>query len=534
MSPTDVVDANSQAIVVVAEGYTGSQGPQGPQGVQGIQGPQGSGPQGTQGVQGIQGPQGVQGPQGGAGPQGNQGTQGPGVGSQGPQGAQGATGSQGAQGSTGTTGSQGTTGAQGTQGAPGAQGATGPQGATGAQGPQGTQGVQGTQGATGSQGAGTQGAQGAQGAQGPTAASPAVFQVHAAVTLPVASAGTFAAIGFGGAGADFDTLGGWVSGSSIYRPNIAGYYWVQVSYIGNYDQDSGTIVEINPGKNGNAIVGSYPLGYGRVEAVGGFASKLTAGALIYLNGTTDYVGMFGNSTDSGSSQAGSAAIQVFAVGSIGAQGPQGSGSTGAQGPQGPQGAAGTSGATGSQGPQGTQGAQGTQGPGVGAQGPQGTTGPQGAQGSGVQGAQGAPGAQGATGPQGPQGTAGASSYSAGQGITISGSTIELAGTESVNVVATSGSSKTLAAPATDIGNDYTLSANCTFAMPTATRGGFCYAIVRQPASGGTYTYTATFTGVKWPGGTAPTMSTGVSAVDRYDFISDGTSWYGVISGQAFA
>lgn len=119
----------------------------------------------------------------------------------------------------------------------------------------------------------------------------------------------------------------------------------------------------------------------------------------------------------------------------------------------------------------------------------------------------------------------------GQGLTSSGTAIGFSGTESINVVATSGSAQTLAAVATSIGNDVTLSASCTFTMPTAARGAFCYAIVRQASSGGPYT--ATFTGVKWPAGTIPTMSTAASAVDRYDFVSDGTNWYGMFI-QAFA
>lgn len=130
------------------------------------------------------------------------------------------------------------------------------------------------------------------------------------------------------------------------------------------------------------------------------------------------------------------------------------------------------------------------------------------------------------------------SVGAGQGIQVTGDptanpTVGLNGTENVNVVATSGATQNLASVATSIGNDITLSANCTIGMLTPlTRGAFSYVILRQAASGGPYT--ATFSGVKWPGGTAPTMSTAASAVDRYDFVCDGSTWYGVISGQAFA
>jgi hypothetical protein len=125
---------------------------------------------------------------------------------------------------------------------------------------------------------------------------------------------------------------------------------------------------------------------------------------------------------------------------------------------------------------------------------------------------------------------------AGQAIGVSGLTIAVNGVESVNIVASSaGTTQTLAAVATDIGNDITLQSgdNLTVTMPTATRGAFCYCIVRQPASG-TTTNTVTFTGVKWPGGTAPTMTTGASKYDRYDFVSDGTVWIGCITGQNFS
>ena len=111
-------------------------------------------------------------------------------------------------------------------------------------------------------------------------------------------------------------------------------------------------------------------------------------------------------------------------------------------------------------------------------------------------------------------------------------TVSLAGTESINVVAVGGSTQTLAAVATSIGNDIRLSANCVVTMPTAVRGAFCYAIVRQAASAGPYTIT--FTSVRWAAGVAPTMSTPANAIDRYDFVSDGTVWLGIVTGQNFS
>jgi hypothetical protein len=64
----------------------------------------------------------------------------------------------------------------------------------------------------------------------------------------------------------------------------------------------------------------------------------------------------------------------------------------------------------------------------------------------------------------------------------------------------------------------------TVTMPTATAGKSFILIVRQPASG-TAT-TVTFTGVKWPASTAPTITATLSRADILAFFYDGTNWYG--------
>lgn len=99
----------------------------------------------------------------------------------------------------------------------------------------------------------------------------------------------------------------------------------------------------------------------------------------------------------------------------------GSGTPGPQGPQGPIGLTGPAGATGATGPQGPIGLTGPAGAtgATGPQGPIGLTGPAGA--TGPQGPIGLTGPTGATGATGPQGPAG--SYTAGQGISISGNVL---------------------------------------------------------------------------------------------------------------
>jgi hypothetical protein len=77
----------------------------------------------------------------------------------------------------------------------------------------------------------------------------------------------------------------------------------------------------------------------------------------------------------------------------------------------------------------------------------------------------------------------------------------------------------------------TASTPCTFAMPTSPTAGNSFILrLTQAATGMT---TATFTGVKWPGGTAPTITATASAVDILSFVYIGTSWYGN-AAQAFA
>jgi hypothetical protein len=60
-------------------------------------------------------------------------------------------------------------------------------------------------------------------------------------------------------------------------------------------------------------------------------------------------------------------------------------------------------------------------------------------------------------------------------------------------------------------------------MPTATAGTSFILVLTQAATGMT---TATFTGVKFAGGTAPTITATASAVDIISFIAVGSTWYG--------
>lgn len=70
----------------------------------------------------------------------------------------------------------------------------------------------------------------------------------------------------------------------------------------------------------------------------------------------------------------------------------------------------------------------------------------------------------------------------------------------------------------------TASTACTFTMPTATAGKSFVLLLKQAASTGNGT--ATFTGVKWSGGTAPTITATAGRMDVLSFVSDGAAWFG--------
>ena len=77
----------------------------------------------------------------------------------------------------------------------------------------------------------------------------------------------------------------------------------------------------------------------------------------------------------------------------------------------------------------------------------------------------------------------------------------------------------------------TLTGNCTFTFPTATAGKSFILLLKQDGTGSrTVTWASS---VKWPGGTAPTITSTASKQDIYSFFADGTNWYGVTIGQNY-
>jgi hypothetical protein len=76
----------------------------------------------------------------------------------------------------------------------------------------------------------------------------------------------------------------------------------------------------------------------------------------------------------------------------------------------------------------------------------------------------------------------------------------------------------------------TLTGNATITMPTATSGKSFVMLLKQDATG---SRTVTWSTVKWPAGTAPTITSTASKQDIFSFFADGTNWYGTTVGQNY-
>ena len=97
-------------------------------------------------------------------------------------------------------------------------------------------------------------------------------------------------------------------------------------------------------------------------------------------------------------------------------------------------------------------------------------------------------------------------------------------TESVVAIGNSSTTQTIALTSGTV-QTVTLTANCTFTMPTVAAGKSFLVLIKSGAGN----FTGTFTGVKFPGNTAPTITNTASRMDIIAFSSDGTNWYGTAS-----
>lgn len=77
----------------------------------------------------------------------------------------------------------------------------------------------------------------------------------------------------------------------------------------------------------------------------------------------------------------------------------------------------------------------------------------------------------------------------------------------------------------------TLTGTCTYTFPTPTAGKSFTLLQLQDATGSrTVTWPSS---VKWPGATAPTITSTASKGDKFVFTADGTYWWGSVAGQNY-
>jgi hypothetical protein len=107
--------------------------------------------------------------------------------------------------------------------------------------------------------------------------------------------------------------------------------------------------------------------------------------------------------------------------------------------------------------------------------------------------------------------------------------------ETLQAVGTVGSTSTLAlTTGTVLTATLTASTACTFTLPAQGAGkSFIFKLTQAATGMTTATFVAPTGAIKWPGGTAPTITATASAIDILSFVSDGTNWYGTYA-QAFA
>jgi len=171
------------------------------------------------------------------------------------------------------------------------------------------------------------------------------------------------------------------------------------------------------------------------------------------------------------------------------------------------------------------------------------------------GATGPTGPAGANGPTGPTGDAGPNSVTINS-TTVSGGTSGYALFNNAGTVGNTNSLTSFTLEAPTINNGYTeetvtantgtaytidlangsvqiltLTGNVTYTFPTATAGRSFLLIEKQDGTGGrTVTWPAA---VKWPSGTAPTITSTASRSDLFGFTADGTNWIGRVVGQNY-
>lgn len=135
------------------------------------------------------------------------------------------------------------------------------------------------------------------------------------------------------------------------------------------------------------------------------------------------------------------------------------------------------------------------------------------------------------------GGTGATTFASAQLVTYSGTETltnkTLTNPTITNYVETAYTANTSTAITINLANgtvqNLTLTGSPTITMPTAVAGKSFIMYLKTGAG----SFTVTWSTVKWPAGTAPTITSAASKMDIFSFFSDGTNWYGTTVGQNY-
>ena len=102
------------------------------------------------------------------------------------------------------------------------------------------------------------------------------------------------------------------------------------------------------------------------------------------------------------------------------------------------------------------------------------------------------------------------------------------------VTANTGTNYTIALTTGTVQN-LTLTGNCVFTFPSAATAGRSFLLILRQDGGGnrTVTWPTVTNPVRWPGGTAPTITATGSRYDLYAFTADGSVWLGRTVAQNY-
>jgi hypothetical protein len=126
--------------------------------------------------------------------------------------------------------------------------------------------------------------------------SPGILKVHGSVVMPHNAPGTLSKIEINTV--DSDVMGWWNPLTHRYTPQTSGFYNIGVSYVDSVTAlASGLAIDLGIFKNGASLPAKSDLPVRIESSNSALGAQGTGSWLVEMNGTTDYIEVWGNSTE---------------------------------------------------------------------------------------------------------------------------------------------------------------------------------------------------------------------------------------------